>query len=64
MIRCTEDHDRKIVSADNLIISGGAMRALMVLLLAILDPKEEVIFPAPCWVSCPEMVKLAAFPCR
>ena len=31
----------------------------MVLLHAILDPKEEVIFPAPYWVSYPEMVKLA-----
>jgi aspartate aminotransferase len=31
----------------------------MVLLHAILDPKEEVIFPVPYWVSYPEMVKLA-----
>jgi len=31
----------------------------MVLLHCILDPKEEVIFPAPYWVSYPEMVKLA-----
>ena len=31
----------------------------MVLLHAILDPKDEVIFPAPYWVSYPEMVKLA-----
>jgi aspartate aminotransferase len=30
-----------------------------VLLHAILDPKEEVVFPAPYWVSYPEMVKLA-----
>ena len=59
VIRYTEDHYRKIVSADNLIISGGAKQALMVLLHAILDPKEEVIFPAPYWVSYPEMVKLA-----
>jgi aspartate aminotransferase len=29
------------------------------LLHAILDPKEEVIFPVPYWVSYPEMVKLA-----
>jgi aspartate aminotransferase len=31
----------------------------MVALYAILDPKDEVIFPAPYWVSYPEMVKLA-----
>ena len=47
------------MSADNVIASGGAKQALMVLLHAILDPKEEVIFPAPYWVSYPEMVKLA-----
>jgi aspartate aminotransferase len=31
----------------------------MVALQTILEPKEEVIFPAPYWVSYPEMVKLA-----
>ena len=59
IIRYTEEHYNKIVSADNVIASGGAKQALMVLLHAILDPKEEVIFPAPYWVSYPEMVKLA-----
>ena len=59
IIRYTEEHYKKLVGADNVIASGGAKQALMVLLHAILDPKEEVIFPAPYWVSCPEMVKLA-----
>ncbi len=59
IIRYTEEHYNKIVSADNVIASGGAKQALMVLLHAVLDPKEEVIFPAPYWVSYPEMVKLA-----
>ena len=59
VIRHTEEHYRKTVLADNVIVSGGAKQALMVLLHAILDPKEEVIFPAPYWVSYPEMVKLA-----
>ena len=59
IIRYTEEHYNKIVSADNVIASGGAKQSLMVLLHAILDPKEEVIFPAPYWVSYPEMVKLA-----
>jgi aspartate aminotransferase len=59
VIRYTEEHYKKIVSADNVIVGGGAKQALMVLLHAILDPKEEVIFPAPYWVSYPEMVKLA-----
>lgn len=59
IIRYTEEHYKKSVSAHNVIASGGAKQALMVLLHAILDPKEEVIFPAPYWVSYPEMVKLA-----
>ena len=59
VIRYTEEHYHKLVSADNVLVSGGAKQAIMVLLHAILDPKEEVIFPAPYWVSYPEMVKLA-----
>ena len=59
VIRYTEDHYHKSITADNVLCSGGAKQALMVLLHAILDPKEEVIFPAPYWVSYPEMVKLA-----
>ncbi len=59
IIRYTEEHYKKIVSAKNVIASGGAKQALMVLLHAILDPKEEVVFPAPYWVSYPEMIKLA-----
>jgi aspartate aminotransferase len=59
VIRYTEEHYRKLISADNVLVSGGAKQAIMVLLHAILDPKEEVIFPAPYWVSYPEMVKLA-----
>ena len=59
IIRYTEEHYKRIVSADNVIASGGAKQAIMVLLHAILDPKDEVIFAAPYWVSYPEMVKLA-----
>jgi len=59
VIRYTEERYKKIVTADNVIVSGGAKQAIMVLLHAILDPKDEVIFPAPYWVSYPEMVKLA-----
>ena len=59
IIRYTEEHYNKMVSARNVIASGGAKQALMVLLHAILDPKEEVIYPAPYWVSYPEMIKLA-----
>lgn len=59
IIRYTEEHYKKVVGLDNVIASSGAKQAIMVALYSILDPKEEVIFPAPYWVSYPEMVKLA-----
>ena len=42
-----------------MIVSSGAKQSIMNVLYAILEPKDEVIFPAPYWVSYPEMVKLA-----
>lgn len=58
IIRYTQEwYDRK-VEPENIIASSGAKQAIMVALQAILDPQDEVIFPAPYWVSYPEMVKL------
>ncbi len=58
VIRYTMDHYGRKVEPENIIVSSGAKQALMVALQAILDPQDEVIFPAPYWVSYPEMVKL------
>jgi aspartate aminotransferase len=58
IIRYTEEfYDRKVAPA-NIIASGGAKQAIMVALQAILNPQEEVIFPAPYWVSYPDMARL------
>lgn len=59
IIHYTEEHYGRRVRPENVLASSGAKQSLMVLLHAILDPKDEVIFPAPYWVSYPEMVKLA-----
>lgn len=59
VIRYTDEHYDRVVKPDNVIVSSGAKQTLMVALHAILDPKDEVIFPVPYWVSYPEMVKLA-----
>ncbi len=59
VIHYTEEHYDKRVAPENVIVSSGAKQAIMVALYAILDPKDEVVFPAPYWVSYPEMVKLA-----
>lgn len=58
VIRYTEEFYDRLVAPENVIISGGAKQAIMVCLQAIINPQEEVIFPAPYWVSYPEMVKL------
>jgi len=42
-----------------IVVSGGAKQSLCNVLLSIVDKDEEVIIPAPYWVSYPEMVKLA-----
>ncbi len=43
----------------DVIISAGAKQALYNFLLAAVDPGDEVVFPAPYWVSYPEMVRMA-----
>jgi len=47
------------VERANVMASAGAKQAIMVALLALVDPGDEVVFPAPYWVSYPEMVRLA-----
>ncbi len=58
IIRYTEEFYNRTVSPQNVIASGGAKQAIMVALQAILNPQEEVMYPAPYWVSYPEMAKL------
>lgn len=58
IIRYTEEFYGRKVEPENVIASSGAKQSLMVALQTILNPQEEVIFPAPYWVSYPEMVKL------
>lgn len=58
IIRYTEEYYHRKVNPENVIASSGAKQAIMVTLQAILNPQEEVIFPAPYWVSYPDMAKL------
>ena len=41
----------------NIVVSNGAKHSLINVFGAILNPGDEVIIPAPYWVSYPEMVK-------
>lgn len=45
--------------AENVIVTNGGKHSLYNLMMVLLDPGDEVIIPAPYWVSYPEMVKLA-----
>ncbi|GAB4227474.1 MAG: pyridoxal phosphate-dependent aminotransferase [Elainellaceae cyanobacterium] len=44
---------------DNIIVTNGGKHSLFNLIMVLIDPGDEVIIPAPYWVSYPEMVKLA-----
>lgn len=46
-------------SADQIVVSTGAKQAISNVLFSILNPGDEVIVPAPFWVSYTEMIKLA-----
>jgi aspartate aminotransferase len=58
IIRYTEEYYGWKPAPENVMASGGAKQAIMTALHTILNPQEEVVFPAPYWVSYPEMVKL------
>lgn len=46
-------------TADQITVGCGAKQLLFNALVASLDEGDEVVFATPCWVSYPEMIKLA-----
>jgi aspartate aminotransferase len=51
-------HNVKI-EPDQVLVSTGAKHSLYNLFMALIDPGDEVLIPAPYWVSYPDMVMLA-----
>jgi len=47
------------VDARQVVVSNGGKQALFNACMAIVDPGDEVILPAPYWVSYPDMIRLA-----
>ena len=47
------------LTAEQILVSTGAKHSLYNLMMAMIDPGDEVIIPAPYWVSYPDMVMLA-----
>lgn len=45
-------------SANQVTVSVGAKHALFNLAIALYEPGDEIIIPAPCWVSYPEQVRM------
>ncbi len=48
-----------VYHADEIIVTNGAKQAILNTILTLIDRGDEVIIPAPYWVSYPEMVTLA-----
>jgi aspartate aminotransferase len=46
-------------NADNVIVTNGGKQSLYNLMMALIEAGDEVIIPAPYWLSYPEMVTLA-----
>ena len=58
---CTklERENDLIYTPEQIVCSGGAKQSVCNALLCVVNPGDEVIIPAPYWVSYVEMVKLA-----
>ena len=46
-------------SINEVLVSNGAKQSVCNTIMALINPGDEVIIPAPYWVSYPQMVKLA-----
>lgn len=46
-------------AASQVMVTSGAKQALLGCLTAVLNPGDEVLLPAPCWLSYPELIRMA-----
>ena len=53
------EYGLKGIDFSNVVVSPGGKFSCYLAILAVCNPGDEVIIPAPYWVSYPEMVKLA-----
>jgi aspartate aminotransferase len=59
IIRKLQRDNELAFEPDQIIVSNGAKQSLYNLMVALLNHDDEVIVPAPYWVSYPDMIKLA-----
>ncbi len=53
------DFNKLTYKPEQIIISNGGKHGLTTAIMAVINPMDEVLIPAPYWLSYPEMVKLA-----
>lgn len=51
-------------TAEEIVVSTGAKQSIANVIFSLINPGDEVILPAPYWVSYPLMVQLAGGVCR
>ncbi len=58
VIKYTKDFYNLDIERKNTCVSSGAKQSLSAALQALVDPGDEVVFPAPYWVSYPDIVNI------
>ncbi len=58
ILEATQTYRRWSPTADMITVSSGAKQVLFNLAMVLYEPGDEVIIPAPYWVSYPEQVRL------
>jgi aspartate aminotransferase len=59
IVRKLKDENGVPAAPENILVANGAKQVIYEILQALCDPGDEVLIPAPCWVTFPESVKLA-----
>lgn len=60
IVRKLKDDNGLTFSSANIVVSCGAKHSIYNAIQVLIDEGDEVLIPAPYWVSYPEMVKLAS----
>ncbi|MBF2058270.1 MAG: pyridoxal phosphate-dependent aminotransferase [Cyanobacterium sp. T60_A2020_053] len=58
--RKLKEYNNLSYQPENIIVTNGGKHSLYNLIMALIEPGDEVIIPSPYWLSYPEMVTLAA----
>ncbi|MCK8621083.1 pyridoxal phosphate-dependent aminotransferase [Prevotella sp. E13-27] len=59
IVQKLENENQLHYNTNEILVSNGAKQSVCNTIMALVNPGEEVIIPAPYWVSYPQMVKLA-----